>query len=65
MMADKGHEPVSPPDRDAGGERTHIRSPDEARQGMIVLKGPRQRWLFFGGIIGALALAALIGLTII
>jgi len=37
--------------------------PDQARQGEVVLKGSRQRTIFLVGLIGAVVLAALIGLA--
>lgn len=37
-------------------------SPEEARQGRIVLTGPARRIVFFGGLIALTALAALAAL---
>ena len=48
------------------GQKTRQKfTPEEARQGQIVLKGPRQRRIFFAGLIGAIILALVVGLALV
>ena len=49
---------------DPGPKTKKVHAPEEARQGQVVLKGPRQRWTFFAGIAGAIILTLVIALTI-
>ncbi len=51
------------PESDRGRKTQNVYSPTEARQGMIVFKGPRERKMFFGSIVVALIIAAAIALT--
>jgi len=50
---------------DRGPKTKKVHAPEEARQGQVVLKSPRQRWMFFAGIAGAIVLALVIALTIV
>ena len=52
------------PESDRGRKTKTVFSPTEARQGMIVFKGPRERKMFFGSIVVALMVAAVIALIV-
>lgn len=38
---------------------------DEARQGQVVLKSPGRRWVFFGVVVAAFAVAAVVIMTMV
>jgi hypothetical protein len=48
------------PESDRGRKTRNVFSPTEARQGMIVFKGPRELKMFFASIVVALIVAAVI-----
>ncbi len=65
MTAPKDGDNVSRAPTDRGRKTKQRFAPEEARQGQVALKGPRQRWIFFAGVGGAIALAVVIALTIV
>ncbi len=49
--------------RDDADESRTVLTPEEARQGTIVLNTPLRRWLFVGGLVAAFVV--LIGLSVV
>jgi hypothetical protein len=65
MTAPKDGDNVSRAPTDRGRKTKQRLAPEEARQGQVALKGPRQRWIFFAGVVGAIVLAVVIALAIV
>ena len=65
MTPPKNTENVSRAPTDRGRKTQQKFAPEEARQGQVAHKGPRQRWIFFAGVVGAIVLAVVIALAIV
>lgn len=65
MTAPKNDENPSRASSDHGRKTKQRLAPEEARQGQVVLKGPRQRWIFFAGVAAAVVLALVIALAMV
>lgn len=64
-MTEKGDDrQVSRASTDRGRTTNSAPDPEEARAGEVVFKGPRQRWIFFAAVIGAVVVAGGIALTV-
>ncbi len=65
MMTAQNHtERVSRAPTDRGHNTNPTLDPEEVRAGEVALKSPRQRWIYFAAVVGAIILAGVITLTV-